>query len=173
MSRRASSVYQFFQYKEELRTAKISALVIVVAFLCWGPFFINLALLTLASNGKAESELILWLHHASNLTMLGFAALSPYLYVFRSSKVQNCLGQVLTDTFCCKVGGLPKTNNFWQTYRNKVRKGCKLSDLREAVFFYGLGNKSFGGKILSTKSLFLVTFDQEFCLRPKRQSFNR
>jgi hypothetical protein len=47
VSRRASSVYQFFQYKEELRTAKISATVIVVAFICWGPFFLNLALLTL------------------------------------------------------------------------------------------------------------------------------
>ena len=40
-------MYQFFQYKEELRTAKISATVIVVAFICWGPFFLNLALLTL------------------------------------------------------------------------------------------------------------------------------
>ena len=45
MTRRASSVYQFFQYKEELRTAKISLLVLVIAVLCWGPFFLNLALL--------------------------------------------------------------------------------------------------------------------------------
>merc|ERR1712223_1376021 len=45
VTRRASSVYQFFQYKEELRTAKISLLVLVIAVLCWGPFFLNLALL--------------------------------------------------------------------------------------------------------------------------------
>ena len=48
-------MYQFFQYKEELRTAKISATVIVVAFICWGPFFLNLALLTLLGH-SSESE---------------------------------------------------------------------------------------------------------------------
>ena len=118
VSRRASSVYQFFQYKEELRTAKISAFVIVLAFACWGPFFITLTLLTLlrtstpaapssgpsktASSAFAESSLIFWSHHLSNLASLGFAALSPYLYVFRSSRVQKCLGQVIYDTFCCR-----------------------------------------------------------------------
>ncbi len=45
MSRRASSVYQFFHYKEELRTAKISALVLVIAVVCWAPFFTVLGLL--------------------------------------------------------------------------------------------------------------------------------
>ena len=99
VSRRASSVYQFFQYKEELRTAKISALVIVVAFICFPPFFLNLALLSLDAD---HSDLIAcWLHHLSNLFMFAFAALSPYLYVFRSSKVQKCLCQVIRETCCC------------------------------------------------------------------------
>ena len=38
VSRKASSVYQFFQDKEELRTAKLTFLVVVVAFICWSPF---------------------------------------------------------------------------------------------------------------------------------------
>ena len=38
VSRKASSVYQFFQDKEEFRTAKLTFLVVVVAFLCWSPF---------------------------------------------------------------------------------------------------------------------------------------
>ena len=50
---------------------------------------------------KQHPNLIYWLHQISNLTMLAFAALSPYLYVFRSRKVQKCLGQVIYDTFCC------------------------------------------------------------------------
>ena len=53
VTRRASSVYQFFQYKEELRTAKISLLVLVIAVLCWGPFFLNLALLVSLFGTKA------------------------------------------------------------------------------------------------------------------------
>ena len=97
VSRRASSVYQFFQYKEELRTAKISALVIVVAFICWGPFFFNLILVGLLDS---TFDVVQVMQHSTNLAMLAFAALSPFLYVFRSSKVRKCLGPVLIDTFC-------------------------------------------------------------------------
>ena len=38
VSNKASSVYQFFQDKEELRTAKLTLLVVIVAFICWSPF---------------------------------------------------------------------------------------------------------------------------------------
>ena len=99
VSRRASSVYQFFQYKEELRTAKISALVIVVAFICWGPFFCNLILCG-GLLDEVTFDVVQVMQYGSNLAMLAFAALSPFLYVFRSSKVQKCLGPVLYDTFC-------------------------------------------------------------------------
>jgi hypothetical protein len=37
----------FFQYREELRTAKITALVLVIAFVCWSPFFLLLLLIAL------------------------------------------------------------------------------------------------------------------------------
>eukprot|EP00093_Oithona_nana_P004114 04114.XXX_142775_141710_1 [CDS] Oithona nana genome sequencing. len=71
VSRRASSVYQFFQYKEELRTAKISALVIVVAFICWGPFFFNLILVGLLDS---TFDVVQVMQHSTNLAMLAFAA---------------------------------------------------------------------------------------------------
>ena len=32
---------------------------------------------------------------------LSFAAASPYVYVFRSEKVQKCLRQLLYDLLCC------------------------------------------------------------------------
>ena len=48
-----------------------------------------------------QKSVIYWTHFVSNLLMLCFAAISPFLYVFRSIKVQNCIGQVLKDTFCC------------------------------------------------------------------------
>ena len=104
-------MYQFFQYKEELRTAKISLLVLVIAVLCWGPFFLNLALLASLFRTKnvdgdededqgeeggyigAKDTIIHWTHYLSNLLMLCFAAISPFVYVFRSAKVQKCLGK--------------------------------------------------------------------------------
>ena len=108
-------MYQFFQYKEELRTAKISLLVLVIAVLCWGPFFLNLALLASLFRTKnheagdededqgedeeeefgAKDTIIHWTHYLSNLLMLCFAAISPFVYVFRSAKVQKCLGKYL------------------------------------------------------------------------------
>ena len=88
MSRRASSVYQFFQYKEELRTAKISATVIVVAFICWGPFFLNLALLTLLgpSSGPEGFNLNAYrLHRADQRDVLKVAFLQKVRCVFQVS----------------------------------------------------------------------------------------
>lgn len=166
MSRRASSVYQFFQYKEELRTAKISAMVIVVAFLCWAPFFLNLALVTLLNNKEeslSSAKLIFWLHQASNLAMLGFAALSPYLYVFRSRKVQKCLGPVLTDTFCCfeasstppNSSRLKEGRSSWPTYRwykaggllsSHHRRSLPTSNQEPATSGGGAGDQEAAGK---------------------------
>ena len=58
--------------------------------------------------------------------MLSFAALSPYLYVFRSRKVQKCLGQVLHDTFCIWELSLVQTRRrnlvaHQASLRNQVR----------------------------------------------------
>ena len=96
MSRRASSVYQFFHYKEELRTAKISTLVVLVAFVCWTPFFALLFLNAAKAFGAfdAGAAVHFWLHLTSGLLTLAFAAFSPYVYVFRSEKVQTCLRQM-------------------------------------------------------------------------------
>lgn len=130
MSRRASSVYQFFQYKEELRTAKISTLVVVFAFACWTPFFVIILWLgfpasfdnddlSSSSNSTALGPLrggedetgyvqlhpaLFWLHYTSCILTLIFAALSPYVYVFRSDKVKHCLGELLKECFrcCCR-----------------------------------------------------------------------
>jgi hypothetical protein len=71
-------VYQFFHYKEELRTAKISTLVIVLAFVCWTPFFVQIAAVSVHVAGVT-----LWLHHAASVLAVAFAAITPYVYVFR------------------------------------------------------------------------------------------
>ena len=120
VSRRASSVYAFFHYHEELRTAKISLLVLVLAAVCWTPFFAVLSLLafrppyTAAERSESLADFVLsfsalyYLHCVSNACALAFAALSPYVYVFRSDKVRNCLGEVLAETF---GGVVPWTNS--------------------------------------------------------------
>ena len=79
VSRRASSMYHFFHAKEELRSAKIAALVLAVAFASWGPF---VALVSLPE-GISLALAAPWLHLASCSLATAFAALSPYVYVFR------------------------------------------------------------------------------------------
>ena len=61
--------------------------------------------------GCAKYTIIHWTHHVSNLLMLCFAAISPFVYVFRSTKVQSCVGQVLQDTFCFTTD--TTTNSYW------------------------------------------------------------
>ena len=78
VSRRASSVYHFFHAKEELRSAKIAALVLAVAFASWSPFVVLVSLPEQLSTLAAP-----WLHLSSCSLATVFAALSPYVYVFR------------------------------------------------------------------------------------------
>ena len=47
------------------------------------------------------SSALFWLHFASCLMGLIFAAASPYVYVFRSEKVQKCLKKLICDFVCC------------------------------------------------------------------------
>ena len=124
VSRRASSVYHFFHYKEEFRTAKISTLVIVIAFVCWTPFFTNIAIL--ASSITNRYVLIYLVHCAANLLTLIFAALSPYVYVFRSEKVKNCLRQLMAEwcengAECCRFVRI-KVLGKWKIKENKESK---------------------------------------------------
>ena len=64
--------------QEELRSAKIAALVLAVAFVSWGPF---VALVCLPEGLSAPAAI--WLHLSSCSLAALFAALSPYVYVFR------------------------------------------------------------------------------------------
>jgi hypothetical protein len=56
--------------------------------------------LDIRETARSETT-IFWLHFTSCLTGLSFAAASPYVYVFRSEKVQKCLRQLLLDLLCC------------------------------------------------------------------------
>ena len=139
---------QFFQYKEELRTAKISILVLIVAFFCWGPFFLNLAISGLFLD--LNLQVIQILHYLTNLSMLSFAALSPYLYVFRSRKVQKCLGQVVHDTFCIWELSLVQTRRrnlvaHQASLRNQVRNGALPVREQEQKCKHHIGKCEFEG----------------------------
>ena len=52
---------------------------------------------------QAENTLpsIFWLHFISCIMILAFTAISPYVYVFRSKKVKNCLKDILKDRLFC------------------------------------------------------------------------
>jgi hypothetical protein len=133
VSRRASSVYHFFHAKEELRSAKISAFVLVLAFACWTPYFAVLICLALPSTAEQDdlgaAAAIYWLHLVSCFLSLIFAAVSPYVYVFRSQKVKNCLGKIITDVF--RFGELDLgggTQKCFRTTKRRLSNWCKTSN---------------------------------------------
>ena len=73
-------MYHFFHAKEELRSAKIAALVLAVAFASWGPFVV---LVSLPETEGLSAAAAPWLHLSACSLATLFAALSPYVYVFR------------------------------------------------------------------------------------------
>ena len=92
-------MYHFFHAKEELRSAKIAALVLAVAFASWGPF---VALVSLPE-GISLALAAPWLHLASCSLATAFAALSPYVYVFRWAPVfqeSSNEGSIWDSKFC-------------------------------------------------------------------------
>ena len=74
-------MYHFFHAKEELRSAKIAALVLAVAFASWSPFVVLVSLPETTEGLSAVAAP--WLHLSSCSLATLFAALSPYVYVFR------------------------------------------------------------------------------------------
>ena len=107
MSQRASSIYHFINEKEELRAAKVAGIVLVFALVCWSPFVGVIGCLAFEFSSEYT---VFWLHFVSQILTLAFAAMSPYIYVFRSEKVQKSLLSIIKHGFsssCCRRRSSP------------------------------------------------------------------
>ena len=137
MSTRALSIYHFFNEKEELRAAKIAGVVLVIALVCWTPFVIVMGHLAWGSTddkhfnailSRSADPTVFWTHFVYSITSLLFAAITPYIYVFRSKKVQKSLCSVLgRHVLCCLGQRKPprKPRTTYSPLKGKERLRCQ------------------------------------------------
>jgi hypothetical protein len=71
-----------FRYREETRAARISALVIVMALVCWLPYVTVLGLRTL-------TDIPLYVHYISVTLLVSAALISPCLFAYRNRRIQR------------------------------------------------------------------------------------
>ncbi|XP_053652915.1 probable G-protein coupled receptor No18 isoform X2 [Cherax quadricarinatus] len=103
-----------FLHKEESRAAKISVVVIVLFFACWLPYYaaalLHTALLQVWVPGAAQSLVL--------LLALSNSAVSPYVYLYRSRRIQREVRRLL---------GLPlSTKTSGGSYRRRPHSGLQL-----------------------------------------------
>jgi len=71
-----------FRYREETRAARVSALVIVMALVCWLPYVTVLGLHTLTDIPRC-------VHYASVTLLVSAALISPCLFAYRNRRIQR------------------------------------------------------------------------------------
>ena len=71
-----------FRYREETRAARVSALVIVMALVCWLPYVTVLGLRTL-------TDIPLYVHYVSVTLLVSAALISPCLFPYRNRRIQR------------------------------------------------------------------------------------
>jgi hypothetical protein len=71
-----------FRYREETRAARVSALVIVMALVCWLPYVTVLGLRTL-------TDVPLYVHYVSVTLLVSAALISPCLFAYRNRRIQR------------------------------------------------------------------------------------
>jgi len=92
--RRVLAANQFMlKHKEELHTARISLLIVVLILGCWLPFHLENLLLRLQI--IQSSDVPKWLRCLTHLLVVIYPSLSPCLFAFRCKKLQRELRRTL------------------------------------------------------------------------------
>ena len=79
--------FLFFQkHKEELHTAKISLIIVVLVLTCWFPFYTSILVLRMGFfNSKNWPQ---WMKCLTYLLVATYPSLSPCVFAFRCKKLQ-------------------------------------------------------------------------------------
>ena len=94
MARKFKLYFYFLQkHKEELHTARISLLIVVLILGCWLPFHLENLLLRLQI--IQSSDVPKWLRCLTHLLVVIYPSLSPCLFAFRCKKLQRELRRTL------------------------------------------------------------------------------
>ena len=91
--------FHFQKHKEELHTAKISLIIVVLVLTCWFPFYTTLLVLRVGLfNSKTWPN---WMKYSTHLLVAVYPSLSPCVFAFRCKKLQKELRKMFhksTDT---------------------------------------------------------------------------
>lgn len=121
-----------FRYREETRAARVSALVIVMALVCWLPYVTVLGLRTLTFIPR-------YVHYASITLLVSAALISPCLFAYRNRRIQRearrLLGIPRRDRER-QSRRLPQQQKFLPALQLMSRKGNK----RQISFFVSYVN---------------------------------
>jgi predicted membrane protein len=91
-----------FRYREETRAARVSALVIVMALVCWLPYVTVLGLRTLTDVPR-------YVHYVSITLLVSAALISPCLFACRNRRIQHEARRLL---------GIPRRNKDGRSRRS-------------------------------------------------------
>ncbi|XP_047475453.1 beta-3 adrenergic receptor-like isoform X1 [Penaeus chinensis] len=81
-----------FLHKEESRAAKISVVVIVLFFVCWMPYYASAILHTPLVQPLWVPSVV---HNVAMILVLSNSAISPYVYLYRSRRIQREVRRLL------------------------------------------------------------------------------
>ena len=164
VSNKASSVYQFFQDKEELRTAKLTLLVVIVAFICWSPFVAIILCPLVQSNNivpisekpiiqavskaiavpKNKEDILMYTLHQQNIIKVT----TRFLHLFRWYNNYLLVRNInVMQTGMLALYQMIMEHTLSDDFQNK-----DLQIVKYIIFFFFLGNrKQISGKLLSVK----------------------
>ena len=79
-------LFIFQKHKEELHTAKISLIIVVLVLTCWFPFYTSILVLRMGFfNSKNWPQ---WMKCLTYLLVATYPSLSPCVFAFRCKKLQ-------------------------------------------------------------------------------------
>lgn len=139
-----------FLYREEARAARVSVLVLVLVVCCWMPYHVILALHTWAG---WDERLPSYAYHLTLVAVLINALSSPFLYAYRSRRIQREVRRLFGLPPKSRKGAhhhrelskrRTKTLRSLSPRRQLLRKHVRDADELQAMSSVGLGGSSAG-----------------------------
>jgi predicted membrane protein len=121
-----------FRYREETRAARVSALVIVMALVCWLPYVTVLGLRTLTHVPR-------YVHYASVTLLVSAALVSPCLFPYRNRRIQREARRLL---------GIPRRDKDGRSRKQKMQVMSEEGGNRRISFLASCVREPAKGEIL-------------------------
>ena len=129
-------IFIFQKHKEELHTAKISLIIVVLVLTCWFPFYTSILVLRMGFfNSKNWPQ---WMKCLTYLLVATYPSLSPCVFAFRCKKLQLELQRMFQT--------VPTDFTVRQNSKYICQKKVQKGNTNSTLFFLLLGNCGFDTK---------------------------